>query len=197
MDKYEGGTPAQLSEFITRNIKEYSSSGGPLALLLKLTAAAALLAGGMFFAIKYNSSKEETASLDATSEILELKKRISIAQGRLRNMEKANRGKQARGQRKLIAQLNAQVRLLEKKDQASGKGSGAAGAGAPKGKGAAGAGAATGAAGKAAAGAINRRPKRELTVEDIARLRRRRARGDVLYSDEEDVLVTADEVEGW
>lgn len=194
-DSYEGGTPDQLNEFIARNIKEYSSSGGPLALALKLAAAAAIVAGGTFLAVRYSSGKEDETSIDAGGEILELKKRIMVAQGRLRVMEKANRGKQARAQRKLIEQLNAQVRLLERKDQATGKaGSAGTAGGGTQGKGgAAGAGAGRGAA--AAAGSNTRRGRRELSIEDLARLRRRKARGDVLYSDEEDTLA-ADEASG-
>lgn len=114
-------------------------------------------------------------------------------------MERANRGKQARAQRKLIEQLNVQVRALEK---ASGKTSGgseaptgAAAGGRKEGQsGTAGATVAGGSAGGGGGtGASHRgRGGHGLDLDDLARLRRRKLRGDVLYSDEEDILVSLD-----
>jgi len=113
-------------------------------------------------------------------------------------MERANRGKQARAQRKLIEQLNVQVRALEK---ASGKTSAnieAPTSAAPGGKsqgqsGVAGAveGGSWGGGGRR--GASHRgKGDHSMDLDDLARLRRRKLRGDVLYSDEEDILVSLD-----
>ena len=193
-----------MNELISRNLKEYDVSGGPLATALKIIAAAALIAGGTLVAKHFAPDKVENTVLDPSTQILELKKRIVTAQGRLRNMERANRGKQARAQRKLIEQLNVQVRALEK---ASGKASASSGTGGVSEKGAAAA--ATGAKGKgqsgggaaAETGAVGeggsrrgspRKGSHGLDSDSVARLRRRKMLGDVLYSDEEDILATVE-----
>lgn len=194
VDSYEGGNLDQVNDLIARNLKEYDTSGGPLASALKLLAAATVIAGSALVAKHFAADKSDTAIVDPSTQILELKKRIMAAQGRLRNMERANRGKQARAQRKLIEQLNVQVRALEK---ASGKTS--AGVEAPTGAAAGGrnqgqlgmAGAVEG--GGRRGGASHRgRGDHGMDLDDLARLRRRKLRGDVLYSDEEDILVNLD-----
>ena len=211
--EYEGGAVDKLTEFISLNLKEYNVGGGPLSILLKLTAAVALVAGGTLLATKLNNtmnnnqgtgsggggggnSNTNNNKQDMSGQILDLKKRIMTAQGRLRNLEKANRGKQARAQRKLIEQLRAQVRSLEKKEnnaninmhassQHSGSGGGAKGAGKHGEKNGRGAGSGDGDG--------SGRP-RGMRYDDVMRLRRKKARGEVLYSDEEDVLETTKNV---
>ncbi len=171
---------------IARNLKEYDVSGGPLATALKIIAAAALIAGGTLVAKHFASDKPDAGVVDPSTQVLELKKRIVTAQGRLRNMERANRGKQARAQRKLIEQLNVQVRTLEK---ASGKVDAAlatASAVATGGK------RASSEAGHRASASSRRKGGHGLDLDDIARLRRRKLYGEVMYSDEEDILISLD-----
>lgn len=181
---------------IARNLKEYDTSGGPLASVLKLIAAAAILAGGTLVAKHFAADKSDTVIVDPSTQILELKKRIMAAQGRLRNMERANRGKQARAQRKLIEQLNVQVRALEKasgKTSAGSEATTSAAAGKNKES-------QPGAAGTVEGGSFGGRKSSShrgrgdhgLDLDDLARLRRKKLRGDVLYSDEEDILVGLD-----
>jgi hypothetical protein len=184
----------KLSEFIGANLAEFSPAGGPLAVALKLIAAAALVAGGALLATRLGGGNSDSSSgtgLTPADQILDLKQRIMTAQGRLRNCERANRGKQARVQRKLIEQLTAQVRQLEKRDGVKAAAA-AGGKGGEKGSGGGGGGN-EGGSGSGKGG----RKGPALSLEDLARLRRRRARGEVLYSDEEDAIEVADAVAGW
>ena len=175
---------------------------GPLALALKFVAAAALLAGGALIATRYNTntSDGDAAVLEPGSQILELKKRITTAQGRIRNFEKANRGKQARVQKKLVEQLTAQVRALEKKEEAplrTGGGPGAAAGAKNKsnknGGGGGGGGEEEMMTGTNGSRSGSRRRGPPLDSDAMARLMRRARHGEVLYSDEEDVVLSAAE----
>jgi len=105
-------------------------------------------------------------------QILDIKQRIVIAQSRLKNMEKANRAKQARAQRRLIDQLNAQRRALERSQTAAERSS-------QHGK-------------NADMSATQDEKISHMSFDDIARLRHKKLAGEVLYSDEEDVLSKID-----
>ena len=194
VDSYEGGNVDQVNDLIARNLKEYDVSGGPIATALKIIAAAALIAGGTLVAKHFAPEKPDSGVVDPSTQLLELKKRIMTAQGRLRNMERANRGKQARAQRKLIEQLNVQVKALEKTSGKVAAGSGDATATEGAGKrrnGVAATGAAEGgSSGGRRGGSQKGKGGHGLDLDDLARLRRRKLRGEVLYSDEEDILVS-------
>jgi hypothetical protein len=191
---YTGGAPDQLQQFIQRNVNEYCvGGGGPLATLAKLAAAALLVLGG---ALLYGRLRREGEGEEGGggggggeaggSQVLDLKKRIVAAQGKLRALEKANRGKQARAQRKLLERLQAQRRAAERGQQAA------------RAKGDAAEAAAGGGGAARPAGGRRRGPREaagEHDVDAVARLRRRKRLGEALYSDEEDVLVAADSVE--
>jgi hypothetical protein len=207
VDTYEGGNLEQVNDLIARNLKEYDVSGGPLATALKIIAAAALIAGGTLVAKHFAPDKPDNGIVDPSTQILELKKRIMAAQGRLRNMERANRGKQARAQRKLIEQLNVQVRALEKasgkvsagNNNSSGASIEATGAEATvggvrreghSGGGGGSSGTSTVVGGSRRGAPSHRKGGHGLDLDDVARLRRRKLRGEVLYSDEEDILIS-------
>ena len=113
VDSYEGTAPSAMREFVDRNIKDHLGSG--MALWQKLIVVAAAVAGaGLAYVFAQGDQSTESIAQNARSEILSIKQRIVTAQGRLKNLEKANRGKQAKVQRKLIEQLNAQRRALER-----------------------------------------------------------------------------------
>lgn len=165
---------------------------GPMSLILKIAAAAALIAGGTAMATRLNRSVDGRTSQDSSSSVLlDLKQRIGTAEARLRSLEKTNRVKQARAQRKLIEQLNAQRRALERNADQTSSSKTRAGIHETSGD-----------------GSSRKYSKRQVTEtlaqqpsgprmgsDELARLRRRRERGQVLYSDEEDALVVADAAE--
>ena len=112
-------TPLQLNRFLQGALDTYSPKAGAIVLAVRMMAVATLAAGGVFLHAKLRSLKGEQteSSGDSNAEALGLKQRIASAQARLRTLEKANRGKQARSQRKLLENLNAQLRLLDRRDQ--------------------------------------------------------------------------------
>lgn len=198
VQSYSGGAPDQLSEFISKCLNEHcKDGGGPLSLLMKIAAAAALVAGGAALAARLNvgNSGGGGSETSPSSRLLELKQRLVSAQARLRTLEKANRGKQARAQRKLIEQLHAELRALERVQGQSGtKTSGKNGSGGD-GTTSGSTGRRAGAAGQgnsAGDGTQGRSGGRRLSGDDLARIRWRKRRGEVLYSDEEDAMVAAD-----
>jgi len=172
VDAYAGTAPSEMRNFIEKNIKEYSrSTGMPSWQRLLLGATALVGAGAAWWMSSNGGASKESVAQTAREQILDIKQRIVTAQGRLKNLEKANRGKQAKVQRKLIEQLNAQRRALERTQQA----------------------AETKSHGKSNESSEHVSQKTSLLLEktsldDIARLRRRKREGDVLYSDEEDIL---------
>lgn len=190
LQSYEGGAPEQLSEFISRNVNERSSDGGPFGTVLKLVAVAAAVAGGALIVSKFNHSNKGIESTgdahDSKDAILDLKKRILTAQGRLRALEKANRGKQARAQRKLIEQLTAQCRVLERRGDSSAKTT----KGAAKGGGLPIHALAPDIAATSDSLDLSKGSRAPILtdLETISRLKWRKRRGEVLYSDEEEVL---------
>jgi hypothetical protein len=99
-----------------------------MALWQKLVVMAAAAAGaGIAYVFARGDQSTESIAQNARNEILSIKQRIVTAQGRLKNLEKANRGKQAKVQRKLIEQLNAQRRALERTQQNAEKSGGKSG----------------------------------------------------------------------
>jgi len=201
VDSYEGTAPSAMREFVDRNIKDHLGSG--MALWQKLIVVAAAVAGaGLAYVFAQGDQSTESIAQNARSEILSIKQRIVTAQGRLKNLEKANRGKQAKVQRKLIEQLNAQRRALERTQQNAEK-SGVKGSGK---SGVQGGGmhaerqleGDTGKPGEAdVTGApvavgegVDRRKARAsgLSFDDLARIRYKKRQGEMLYSDEEDAI---------
>ena len=180
VDSYEGTAPSAMRDFINRNITEYC--GGGLPLWQKLFVAVAAVAGaGLAYKYAQSNQSGETIAQTARDEILNVKQRIVTAQGRLKNLEKANRGKQAKVQRKLIEQLNAQRRALERTQQNAEK----------KDEKVVAAAAATAASAGGAGEAGERKKGRgnKLSFDELARLRYMQRHGEVLYSDEEDALM--------
>jgi len=169
-----------MRDFVNRNIREYCSRGMALWQKLFLVAAAAAGAGLAYVHAQGNQSREAIAQ-NARDEILNIKQRIVTAQGRLKNLEKANRGKQAKVQRKLIEQLNAQRRALERTQQnAEKKDEKVVAAAAASGR---------GGTGEHAKGRGSGSGSRSgLSFDELARLRYKKRQGEVLYSDEEDAL---------
>jgi len=180
VDSYEGTAPSAMRDFVNRNIREYCSRGMALWQKLFLVAAAAAGAGLAYVHAQGNQSREAIAQ-NARDEILNIKQRIVTAQGRLKNLEKANRGKQAKVQRKLIEQLNAQRRALERTQQnAEKKDEKVVAAAAASGR---------GGTGEHAKGRGSGSGSRSgLSFDELARLRYKKRQGEVLYSDEEDAL---------
>lgn len=176
VDAYAGTAPSEMRDFIEKNMKEYcQSSGMAMWQSLLLGAVAIIGAGTAWWTSSKGRASKEIVAQTAREQILEIKQRIVTAQGRLKNLEKANRGKQAKVQRKLIEQLNAQRRALERTQQA----------------------AETKAQGKfhASAEKVSHRQAALLentTHDDVARIRCRKRAGGVLYSDEEDILEAYD-----
>lgn len=172
VDAYAGTAPSEMRQFIEKNIKEYCRSTGMPTWQRILLGAAALVGAGTAWWISSNGGRsKEFVAQTAREQILDIKQRIVTAQGRLKNLEKANRGKQAKVQRKLIEQLNAQRRALERTQQA----------------------AEIKARGKSADSSGELTQKKcelleQATHDEVARIRRRKREGDVLYSDEEDIL---------
>jgi thiol-disulfide isomerase/thioredoxin len=201
VDSYEGTAPNAMREFVNRNIKHHCGSG--MALWQKLVVMAAAAAGaGIAYVFARGDQSTESIAQNARNEILSIKQRIVTAQGRLKNLEKANRGKQAKVQRKLIEQLNAQRRALERTQQNAEKSGGKSGgksgmhAELPS-EGVAGK---MGEATEGRAGAVAERRKAQasgLSFDELARIRYKKRQGEVLYSDEEDAIadgVAADEL---
>jgi hypothetical protein len=189
--------PAQLNQFLQRNMAEYLPSQGPMAKILKIAAAAAFLAGSAFVASRIIGA--ETSDEGAGSEALALKKRILTAQARLRVLERANRGKQARAQRKLLGNLNTQLRAVERREQqqagkgiAEGSDRGVKKDDGSRGGTKGGYGAENEASTSGNDRHVRRTAKRGFDMETVARLRRRRSRGEVLYSDEEETIEAAE-----
>ena len=151
-------------------------------------AGAAAGAGLAYVHAQGNQSTEAIAQ-NARDEILNIKQRIVTAQGRLKNLEKANRGKQAKVQRKLIEQLNAQRRALERTQQNAERKdekvvAAAAAAAAASGRGGTG----EHAKGRGSGGGSGSGSRSGLSFDELARLRYKKRQGEVLYSDEEDAL---------
>ncbi|KAI8112231.1 hypothetical protein M9434_003555 [Picochlorum sp. BPE23] len=169
VDSYTGTAPSEMRDLIERNIKEYCSSSG-MPIWSSVLGAIAVVGAAWAASLKFKASGEHVAQ-NAREQILDIKQRIVTAQARLKNMEKANRGKQAKAQRKLIEQLNAQRRALERTHQAAttktqnGQ--------VPK------------------AGASRDSLLVDVDYDEIARIRYRKRQGEVLYSDEEDILEQA------
>lgn len=172
VDAYAGTAPSEMRNFIEKNIKEYCRSTGMSAWQRVLLGATAVVCAGAAWWMSSNSrASKENVVQTVREQILDIKQRIVTAQGRLKNLEKANRGKQAKVQRKLIEQLNAQRRALERTQQA----------------------AETKGHGKSNESLERVSQKTSMLLEntsldDIARLRQRKRHGYVLYSDEEDIL---------
>jgi len=188
VDSYEGTAPSAMRDFVNRNIREYCSRGLALWQKLFLVAAAAAGAGLAYVHAQGNQSTEAIAQ-NARDEILNIKQRIVTAQGRLKNLEKANRGKQAKVQRKLIEQLNAQRRALERTQQNAERKdekvvAAAAAAAAASGRGGTG----EHAKGRGSGGGSGSGSRSGLSFDELARLRYKKRQGEVLYSDEEDAL---------
>lgn len=169
LQSYTGTAPSEMRDLIERNIKEYCSSSG-MPIWSSVLGAIAVLGAAWAASLKYKASGEHVAQ-SAREQILDIKQRIVTAQARLKNMEKANRGKQAKAQRKLIEQLNAQRRALERTHQAAT--SKTQNGQAPK-------------AGRARDSSLV-----DVDYDEIARIRYRKRQGEVLYSDEEDILEQA------
>lgn len=169
LQSYTGTAPSEMRDLIERNIKEYCSSSG-MPIWSSVLGAIAVVGAAWAASLKFKASGEHVAQ-NAREQILDIKQRIVTAQARLKNMEKANRGKQAKAQRKLIEQLNAQRRALERTHQAAttktqnGQ--------VPK------------------AGASRDSSLVDVDYDEIARIRYRKRQGEVLYSDEEDILAQA------
>lgn len=201
-------TPVQLNKFLQKNIDTYVPRTGILTNIIRSMIVAGIVAGGAYVKVKLEEGKEGTGSgttgggeggsdVEGNVEVLTLKKRIANAQARLRALEKSSRGKQARSQRKLLENLNAQLKILERKDQPSKK----KGILERKNR-------------KGGNEKMNDRMAEEdghegaiddhnhsrrintgaLDLDIVARLRRRRFKGEVLYSDEEDILEVAEDV---
>ena len=172
MDAYAGTAPSDMRNFIEKNIKEYCRSTGMPAWQRLLLGATALVGAGAAWLMSSNGgASKESVAQTAREQILDVKQRIVTAQGRLKNLEKANRGKQAKVQRKLIEQLNAQRRALERTQQAAET--------------------KTNVKSNESLEQVSQKATMLLektNLDDIARLRQRRRQGDVLYSDEEDTL---------
>ena len=173
LQSYVGTAPSDMRLLIERNVKEYCSSLGiPLWQKAFLGLAAAVGASAAWYLSTQQRTSGEDLAETAREQILDIKQRIVTAQGRLKNLEKANRGKQAKVQRKLIEQLNAQRRALERTQQA--------------------------AEAKTQASSSQKSTSQKvekntgglgkMSYDDIARIRYKKQHGDVLYSDEEDVL---------
>lgn len=159
-----------MRDLIERNLATHCKASH-MSIWMKLMGVAALFGGGIAVWMTQQqghgtSSGDQTES--TKEQILDIKQRIVIAQSRLKNMEKANRAKQARAQRKLIDQLNAQRRALERSQTTAAKGS-------QQGS-------------STDTSAIQDGKIHQMNFDDIARLRHKKRVGEVLYSDEEDVL---------
>jgi hypothetical protein len=103
---------------------------------------------------------------------------LGPAEARLRAAERAGRGKAVRAQRRLLEQLRAQQRALERgaataRARADGDAAPPGGAGGGRRRGGGG-------------------PSGELDADAVARARGRRRRGEALYSDEEELIAAAD-----
>ena len=191
VDSYEGTAPSAMRDFIDRNIKHHCGSG--MALWQKVVVMAAAVAGaGLAYVFARGEQSTESIAQNARNEILSIKQRIVTAQGRLKNLEKANRGKQAKVQRKLIEQLNAQRRALERTqhnaEKSGGKGGGMHAEMQSKGD-VGEMGESTGARAAAGEGAERRKARASgLSFDELARIRYKKRQGEVLYSDEEDAI---------
>ena len=173
LQSYTGTAPSEMRDLIERNLATHCKSS-EMSLWVKLMGVAALVGGGIavWMAQQQHGTSSGDQSESTKKQILDIKQRIVIAQSRLKNMEKANRAKQARAQRKLIDQLNAQRRALERSQTATAKGS-------QQGQ-------------SAATSAIQDERISQMDFDDIARLRHKKLVGEVLYSDEEDILSKID-----
>jgi thioredoxin-like negative regulator of GroEL len=191
VDSYEGTAPSAMRDFVDRNIKEYCSGRG-LTLWKKLVVATAVMAwAGFAWLYAQGHQSTEAIAQNARDEILNIKQRIVTAQGRLKNLEKANRGKQAKAQRKLIEQLNAQRRALERTQQnAERKYIAAAAAATSSTASVTGGGAGSSEKGPLASTPRGSRAPRgaKFSFDEMAAIRYKKRHGDVLYSDEEEAL---------
>jgi thioredoxin-like negative regulator of GroEL len=183
VDSYEGTAPSAMRDFVDRNIKEYCSGQGPRLWQKVLVALAAVAGAGVAWVYSQGNQSKETLAQSAREEILSIKQRIVTAQGRLKNLEKANRGKQAKAQRKLIEQLNAQRRALERTQQMAEKKEEKVRGSADRAK----------SGSTASMESENIREKRrsssrKYSYDELARIRHRKRMGEVLYSDEEEIL---------
>lgn len=135
IQEYTGGVPNQLQQLIKDVQREYCGSSSPLVLAAKAIAALSVLALGSFFAHKHlNKADSPNTSSDAAAELIELKRRIAAARSKLSAFDKAHRSKQARTQRKIVEQLEAKRRLMER-GQSGQRGGDVAGRGKGAGKG--------------------------------------------------------------
>lgn len=162
----------EVENFIGACSKRYTKSDGPMSKVFKVMAVVAALAGGAFVVRRVTTS-EDGEPIDLKQQILELKRRVGNAQERLRVLENANRGKQARAQRALLERLRAQCQILER--QQRGIESKTAKRLGTKGN-------------SNEPNSSERQTGKVMTLEQVARLRTKKLRGDVLYSDEEDSL---------
>ena len=196
VDSYEGTAPSAMREFVDRNIKAYCGTGMPM--WQKLVVMVAAVAGaGLAYVYGQGSQSTEAIAQNARNEILSIKQRIVTAQGRLKNLEKANRGKQAKVQRKLIEQLNAQRRALERtqmnaEKQRGGKTGAENQDGATRGERMDGTQVdtlgSTGVTGAVDGTAQRTSRASNLSFDELARIRYKKQHGEVLYSDEEDAI---------
>lgn len=175
MQRYEGSIPLEVENFISDSLKRFSKSEGPVSKVFKVMALIAALAGGALVAKKITNGGDGEP-IDLKQQILELKRRIGTAQERLRVLENANRGKQARAQRALLGSLRAQCQILERQQRGMESKRAKMATKGSKGNG-------------SEPEPMERQTRgKALTLEQVARLRTRKRRGDVLYSDEEDAL---------
>lgn len=171
MQTYSGTAPSEVRTFIEKNVSEYCGSSG-ISMWAKIAGLVAMVGGGVALWLLQRStvtSSEEQAE-SARNQLLDIKQRLVIAQARLRNLEKVNRAKQAKVQRKLIEQLNAQRRALERSQHTAASKSNKE---------------------SLASNDINIAEKYnldDLDWDSIARLRWKMRHDEVLYSDEEEVL---------
>lgn len=170
MQSYSGTAPSEMRDLLERNIKEYCSSSS-MPIWGSVLGALAVVGAAWAASLKYRASGEHVAQ-NAREQILDIKQRIVTAQARLKNAEKANKGKSAKGQRRLIEQLHAQRRALERTHQAATK---------------------TQNGQAAKAGTSRDSSLGDVDYDEIARIRYRKRQGEVLYSDEEDVLEQANQ----
>jgi hypothetical protein len=172
VQRYEGSIPLEVENFIGACSKRYTKSDGPLSKVFKVMTVIAAMTG-VALVVKKVTSGEDGEPIDLKQQILELKRRVGNAQERLRVLENANRGKQARAQRALLERLRAQCQILER--QQRGIESKKAKRLETKGN-------------SNEPQSSERQTGEVLTLEQVARLRNKKLRGEVLYSDEEDSL---------
>jgi len=164
LQEYVGTAPLEVKRFIDENIKAYCQSSDGISIWAKLAGLAAIVGGGLAYFMRHGSkSSPESQAENTRNQLLDIKQRIVIAQGRLKNLERANRAKQAKAQRKLIEQLNAQRRALERTQSNAEKK-------------------------KQTEQHAEKHVLATIEYDDVARLRWKQRKGEVLYSDEEDIL---------